>query len=587
MGKQQHNESRGSLQRRFFALLRGDDSIRETTESSFLTVLWFPFRLIWGFLVFMIQAWSTSRSGFAFLRGMPALGILLVVPILSWAFDHYYKKVSLGPAVGYHQYYRGNQKIEDAKLFSQKMMSLEPTNTQFKYLHAENLAAVPESRDEGVRMMEWLARGEDGEELSKGIAESNAVYHAQANVWLSRKVLEEQRRYGFTEERNALAMKYLESASSDDVLARRNLADLYLSRAMRLKETDPEKYRQNLGFAKSELEDLTKYEAFSNLAQVNSMPKLIFICNELGEDEEAANYFQVAKQKIGRLTEFKTDMIQLWVTMVKCAIGVKDYDSAIEIMEEGFRTVKTPEARKQMQQLASLIYLTKADDFNNLEDEESFRERLYALCLAIRTNRGQLEIYQRLVDYIDVNKGSPQRDVWLRNMTTDSPSPNVVHIILGMRNLIKGDVVEARARWNIAKNQFAADEIIVYLLEVAVRQKREIGSPELVSKTFELLPRQYALYRTRAHAARNAQDYEQAIADFEAALKDYFQSRSDKETLAEMKTREFLIDCYQKVGNEEKARFHRAITDAQFVKLGPKDQELITKLLESARSNNL
>jgi len=533
----------------------------------------------------MIQAWSTSRSGFAFLRGMPALGILLLAPILCWAFDRYYKKVSLGPASGYHQYYRANNEFEDAVMFSEKMMQLEPKISQFKFYHAQNLYSIPERREEGERMMEWIARGEDGVEVSKGIAEKNSVFQSQANVWLSQQVLGKQARLGFTDERNELAMKYLEAASSDDIQAKRNLAELFLTRAKKIKETDPQGFQENLKSAKKELNDLTQPEHFSNLIQVQAMPKLIWINRELGKDQDALGDFQAARRKIGRLTEFKTDMIPLWITMIQCAIGVKDYDAAIEIMEEAYRTVKTPESRKQIAKLASLIYLTKADDYKDLDDQDSFRERLYALCLAIRTNPGELETYKRLIDYIDVNQGSEVRDVWLRNMTSNSPSPHVVHVLLGMRNLVKGNIVEARARWNIAKNQFAANSIIGNLLDVAIRQKREIGSPELVSKTLELLPKQYSLYQTRGNAFRNAKDYPNAIKDYELSLEKFFVGETDKQKLSAMIVRVFLIDCYEKVGNGEKAAIHRSSIDTQMAKLPEDQREVTQRVLTNVRDS--
>ena len=98
----------------------GNDGIRDEGGFNFVKFLTLPFRLLWGFLVFMVQAWTTSRNGIAFLRGLPAFAILAMTPFLVWVFTNYARQISLSPTIGYHAMHLRNGALEDAKMFAQK-----------------------------------------------------------------------------------------------------------------------------------------------------------------------------------------------------------------------------------------------------------------------------------------------------------------------------------------------------------------------------------------------------------------------------------------------------------------------------------
>ena len=57
-----------------------DSSFRGSGSNPVVGFLTLPFRLLWGFAVFMVQAWTTSRNGIAFLRGFPAFAIMAFTP---------------------------------------------------------------------------------------------------------------------------------------------------------------------------------------------------------------------------------------------------------------------------------------------------------------------------------------------------------------------------------------------------------------------------------------------------------------------------------------------------------------------------
>ena len=152
--------------------ISGDEGYRSSEGSSPIRILTLPFRMLWGFLVFMVQAWSTSRNGIAFLRGLPAFAILLATPLVLWGLTSYARQISLGPTLGYHQMHTRNEAWDEAKLFSQKLVELRPDSDQYKYMHAENISRTGDLGG-ATRLMSYLAGStESAPELNSDAPES-------------------------------------------------------------------------------------------------------------------------------------------------------------------------------------------------------------------------------------------------------------------------------------------------------------------------------------------------------------------------------------------------------------------------------
>jgi len=208
--------------------ISGDDGFRDRDGFSIVKFLTFPLRLLWGFLVFMVQAWTTSRNGIAFLRGLPAFGILAFTPFLVWAFNTYAKQVSLGPTLGYHQMHLRNEAWDDAKMFAKKLVELRPDSKQYKYMLAEDYDRVGDN-GEATRIMQYLAgdtnvsditstvdvtgTDTDGTETAEGIEalgdeESETEEpekFAQAHVWLSQQLSRQSEPCRFAHHKSQIA----------------------------------------------------------------------------------------------------------------------------------------------------------------------------------------------------------------------------------------------------------------------------------------------------------------------------------------------------------------------------------------------
>lgn len=555
--------------------LSGEQAYSDGQGNAFTRMLTLPIRLFWGFLVFMVQAWTTSRDGIAFLRGLPAFGILIATPFMLWALHTYVNPISLGPTLGYHSMHLRNKANDNALLFSKKLVELKPESKDFKYRMAEDFARIGDL-GEATRIMTYLAGTTDidgGEpEIPDGTdpgetentSSNEPEKFAQAHVWLSQQLIRKQQIDGFDEERNTKAMDHLRAAidaDPDNVRAKVNLVDLYLTRARSMEEGS-QPYIDNLKLARESLESLTAFENFNRMEQVLAMPQLIDVCVKLGDDAAASRTLADASAKVVRIARLNPEIFEIWFSLVQCAVAMKDYDRANEFIRAGYQNVKSEETRGRIMQLSSLVHIQNADDFKDTTIEDYYRRRLFALCKAIATNPRDVKIYDRLTEYIDVDIDPERRDMWLRNSIRDCPIPGVVHILIGTRELLRGDVKAGQTSWDIAQHQFGTTEFVTHrLLSVAIRKQPEFGETNLLNAALLLFPDQYMLYETRGSIRKrkaielsDAGKKQEAASMFGDAIADFKIVLGKVPKLVTV--HEHLKDCYEMLGDSANMKIH-------------------------------
>ena len=587
----------------FSDAMSGDKAYSDGESSSLVRKIMFPLKFLWGFLVFMVQAWTTSRNGYAFLRGLPALAVLAVTPFLVWGLINYAGPITLGPTMGYRKMHLTNKAYDNATMFSEKLVALRPESKQFKYFLADDLFLAGDA-GEANRIMAYIAGSTDVPEaapevpatavlpgdLVAGIDEATEEEtedvdpeaeevaeepekFSDAHVWIAQKLLRKQRSEGYEEARNEKAMEHLRAAINVDpenVKAQVNLIDLYTTKADSFEDGSEENI-ENLKLARSSLERLTGYSNFSRLEQVLAMPQLIDVCVQLDDLEGARRELGNATTKISRVAQLNPDIYPVWYALVRSAVALEDYERANEFIKTGVQNVTSQENRQRIMRLASEVYLKNADDFPDLDDENQFRTRLFALCKAITNSPKDVKIYDRLVDYIDVEADKPERDVWLRNSILDCPIPGVVHILIGTRELLRGDVVAGKTSWDIARHQFGSTEFVTHrLLSVAIKKRPEFGEGSLLDTALLLFPSQYMLYETRGAIRKQRGEYEDAISDFETVL----------EKVPDLITaHKYLKDIYVATNQPEKAKFHAGRVDELLELVDENDREKYRKVL--------
>ena len=587
--------------------LSADKGYSDGESSTVVKVLQFPLKLVWGFLVFMVQAWTTSRNGLAFLRGFPAFAILAGTPIMIWGFINYQNAISLGPTSGYRKMHLSNESYDYAAMFAKKMVELKPESKQFKFYLANDLsrAGDPETEpvtraaneDEARRIMSFIAGSTEVSDVNHDVAatlpgnfnggdetpegtdeekqdeEREPEKFSDAHVWLAQKLLRKQKIEGYEEARNEKAMEHLRAAIATDVgniRAQTTLIDLYSTKATSF-EPETEGYIENLQLARESLEKLTGYNYFTRVEQVMAMPQLVDTCVKLGDRQGAQRELNNASEKISRVAQLNPDIYEVWLALVQSAVALEDYDRANDFIKTGYQNVKSQESRRKIMQLASLVHMKNADDFKDLNDPTQFQNRLFALCKAIATNPKDVNIYDRLVDYIDVEVDSPERDVWLRNSILDCPIPGVVHILIGTRELLRGDVAAGKTSWDIARHQFGTTEFVTHrLLSVAIRKRPEFGEGDLLNTALLLFPSQYMLYETRGALAKQNGNCKEAIADFETVL--------DK--VPDLITaHKHLKDCFKELGSVEKSEYHAGKVEELLDRVDLADRERYETIL--------
>ena len=120
-------------------LVEADERLRDTESwsSRLLAVITLPARLLWGFILFMVHAWASSREGFAFLRGLPALAVaggFFVALVLA---DFVYNEARMVAAnTGYYQYHaqKSPQHPEWSEMFARKLTEIKPEDPLQKFL---------------------------------------------------------------------------------------------------------------------------------------------------------------------------------------------------------------------------------------------------------------------------------------------------------------------------------------------------------------------------------------------------------------------------------------------------------------------
>ncbi len=533
------------------ARLSGDQDsmkVRRSPVEMVLAVLTFPFRLFFAFIIFMVQAWASSRNGFAFIRGIPAILTITFVLLAVWAvnfrFDRnvektrrLYELASLDPE--YPEY---------AEMFAEKLVQFRPDDPENKYL-----LAVARERVGNMRSAKILATQLAGED-STGLP--------SAHIWLARYWIMGPETKGLTlDERAHLAIKHYNFAlesEPDNVQALLGIADAY----ERLGEIDK---------ATDYLTDALQSE-FVSFSQLQNIPRLVQMQQELGRPELAKAQLQDFVRRIRQITRYNAELLDVWVALIRCATLLKDYDMAENIIENAHQTVQDAMTRDNLIRLLADVSVLKADDFESIEDKENYTGRLYALCEAIKANKRSQAAYSRLLEYAAPDTLQEEKAFWLRDAILGCPNPAVIHVILGMQQIKAGNFVQGQKHWRIADSQYGMSQaqlIVNNMLERAVHEKPdEFGDMlDMITVAMELFPDQAGLYQTRAMYYETKNQYPEAIKDLDYVI----------EKMPSMfSARQLLLECYQAIDDQENADRVQQDID-QFVSELDQNQQLIVQ----------
>jgi len=335
-----------AVQEWFADALGGDDSLK-TGDSGFTSVfsiLTFPFRFLFAIAVFMVQAWSTSRVGRAFVLGLPAVTTVAGCLAILWVSTRYFTPP------------------ENALMFAKKYVGLKPEDP--KGLFRLGLA-LEKSGDStaAVGVMNMLAPPELPEGFEKP-ATKNAIDKEEdkigdffpAHLWLSNFYQRQISDGEFSPEVASLADKHLTRAAENSPENRElaiSRASLFELRSIHVKDK-PDEYIAQLRNLESSLTAAVR-PPLQTILQVAQIPKLIQTKRKLAELDDSVNFEQAKKQfgelfddllELGRKTP---DGVRLRIInhVVSGYVQLKEYDKAVSIISQSLQSFDATEIKRR------------------------------------------------------------------------------------------------------------------------------------------------------------------------------------------------------------------------------------------------
>ena len=519
----------------------GEDHIRsDRSPVEWVTgLLTLPFRLIWAVIVFIVQAWTTSRNGYAFIRSIPALAaagiVFAAVWLINYRFDINANRTAARIELANMQF---PDNPEYAEMYAEKLVEFRPDDPESKFLLASARQRSGKSRS-AKTIMQQIASGKNSQTI-------------RANVWLGQFYLSGKASHLTEEESADLAVEYFNNALDADFVVEGDAAldetELQSQRLFALLGlTDVYQKRNDLEQAEEYLREALSGQLVS-LMQLKSIPRLIQMLRDLGREDDAQRQLKSFINRIRPLARQVPDLIDVWYVLVKCATMMKDYELAEEIIEDAiYQTVSDSGVRDNLKHLLAEISIIRADDIESIDDPESFKQKLFALCEALRINPRLASAYSRIIDFAAPKTLQQEKKLWIRDCIIGCPNPAVIHVILGMQEIRDGDFVQGHEHWKIADNQFELAQYLVNnLIEIAVTERsEEFGNLlDMITVALELFPDQAALYQTRGMYYKKKKQFQEAINDLQFAvekLPNLIQGRQE------------LVECYTAIGDTKNA----------------------------------
>ncbi len=572
----------------FFQL--GNSFEDQSTGEQLGTLVALPFRLIWGFLVFMVFGWTASRNGRAFMFAIPAMLFIVFCVALVWVANNKAAEKAKGVSKAY--YYLSVEEaspfydLDAALLYAKKVVSEEPESSYGKYELGLSYDRI-EEYDRAHEVMKWLSEESQAAAINDDEVVSDKQWkgYSEAHLWLAgyysntkKSELDENLRQEKSDQQVRLAYK----ADPTNVFAVLAMAGIH-RRIAEEHQAEADKFREEGSSGQAAERDKMAFTStresvkFFNEAidlplkterQLYASIALIEILQEENRDEEArlsGMRFIAKHQKNAR--DFP-NVLPFWVSIVKTCMLLEDYDRGENYILQGYQLAQDPEVRQTLAQLAAQIEVERAKSLEDMDDEEQFIDKLYALATAIKTDVRVPEGYSELLYYVDGYDMESEQDLWLRdsvlggsskaddaNFNLDPRVPGVIHIILGLRDIVNGNVNDGQKHWEISGQQFQlAPFAINYFIQVFA-EKRELNNEkrnELISIAIEMFPQSPHFYATRGRFLMENKKHSEAIEDLKFASARI----PDSKTILGN-----LVECYETLGDSEKANKYQKKID--------------------------
>ncbi len=502
-------------------------------KNPILSILAFPFYLLFAFFSFVIFSWSSSRSGKAFLFGLPALlaGVSLVV------------------VVGLARYYHQNIVTNSYTSRAYNMIASENYGSALVYLN--RLVREDPEADE-LKLAYAVSKIEMGEEESgigiiQQLGPDDRPGFAGAHQWL------------------AANQPGLEDADNDTKLA---YAERHLGYALEQRDDDLRlmlgmaNIRDEIGkrdSAKAILKSIVGFEFPPNadvsvrmqLMKLSAYPRFIEMLVEDGDFGQANVEVNDAVSQLSKITATYPNSLEAWLLRTKCYLASRQYEKAEETVLMAQRQSSDQAVRAQYRSVMCELLVEFSKELGDPTNVTVFRQQFAALSRALLANHRNSEAIDRMLELcVNEETATGQVEDWLRVESLDESPTEVRHAILGIRASLYGSSAEAKSHFAIARS--INDLTIPIVNSVAFRMgdeshQRPEDSLKVIDSAIGVWPNFPNLNHTRGNALLNLGRLPEAKEEL-----DYAVSKIEKS----IPIRQSLVEVNKRLGNVEEEKKH-------------------------------
>lgn len=520
---------------------RRDQSLSETSQSNIsrkvISVLVFPFRFIADAFYLLLTSWSVSRSGKAFLKGLPALLTILFLFFGIGLANYFYKNIVFNAYQANTLNSMGRERYHVALLYLSRLIRENPGEEQLKMTY-------------GIAKIE-LGEEELGFGIMNQLAPEERVGYGPAHHWLASRYLED---LGLDkDEKLEKAKKHAQFALQDNPENMR-LQLLLATIADQRFETDEviSIYKRVIDY---QFPPGTDVSIEWQILQLIGTPRLAELLIERGENETAALYLDRAIKKLQLITTQYPDNLEPWVLTVKCYLAAKKYQNAAVTIQTAQRISADPTIRARLRLIYAELFMELAKEFEDPKDMSSFHNRLYAVGSSFATNHRNANAIDALIDLcLNPQTNHESIDDWLRQDAVNPTPPEIRHVILGSRASLQGNTSEAQSHYSIAEsispNTPAYINVLSYRL--ADKDERAEAALRLINVALEVWAGEPNLSHTRGFILMKLGRLDEAKPELEFAL-----SKMDNN----IPLRRTLVEFYKLEGNAEESEKHATVLE--------------------------
>lgn len=561
----------------FWTNLREADerlSDSEGTGDYLIGLLTLPWRLLVGCFSFVVFSWASTRSGVAFILGMPAvLGMAgLFFPVL---ISDMVRSPETMEGIN-EAYFRLNvekrpEHPEWAEIFARRLVEENPTEPRFKFM----LASVLDKGEHGI----------EAKQIMQHLAPPDVASYGPAHLWQANKLIGDMELDEKLSNPDPGALRQFELAKKampESIEPDFQLARMYELYASRFDESNPD-YLQNLELANEHYDQVLNRdldlggmnsgissEREASLIRVIAIEpairvkvKLSKIQPEVYKPEAVKNYvYATINQLLPAVKLRSANNPAWWRILINCALEIEDYQKTEEIIKAGQAASTNPAAKGVIRQMAASTLVIQAKRIKDFTDQRLYNLRLKVLCQAISINSNDPDAYPMLLEFIGdeeqpdqqvgvgvdgaVERAVPLRIDWLRSQGAGTKYSGVINALIGIHEIANGDVAIGRKNWQIGEEFDPRTKVHISKMLLALNRPKSPKLPNMIDMmtlAIEMFADIPELYFVRATYLKSNQRFEEAIVDYEQ----YFRARPSDYGAAKS-----LSLCYEKTGNEEK-----------------------------------